>query len=67
IDKPVYNVSQQEKMFVAAPDYETDDKVCADGNMPDADGCCSGESLTEVNGEFVCCADGTDQCFPPII
>ncbi len=110
--KPAYNVSQNEKMFVAAPEYETDvvaqpeeeinqtpeveapvvsmgepdvialpeqeiysedfitEEVidtCSDGNAPDADGCCGGEVLTDMgNGEYMCCAQGTDECFPPM-
>lgn len=93
--KPVYNVSQQEKMFVADEEYETDavdtveeavvvdapvvdysepvvvgatdaddveQEVCSDGNAPDMNGCCAGETF--VDG--LCCADGTDECFPPM-
>lgn len=92
VNKPAYNVSQNEKMFVAAPEYETDapveyyqpepadtyveevavadetvEETCADGNAPDADGCCAGEYLTDMgNGEYACCVDGTDECFPPM-
>lgn len=73
IDKPVYNVSQQENMFVAAPDYETDAPTyyeeesvveeeqalaCEDGVPPDADGCCPGESAAMTEfGELACCPD----------
>ncbi len=119
--KPVYGVSQNEQMFVADDEYETDlpavieepseileedmgvdmtmdtqivrpDAVeqqgiepathqyvtqqvfeeteevetCADGNAPDADGCCAGEELAVVDGEYMCCAIGTDDCFPPM-
>ena len=93
--KPVYNVSQQEKMFVADPEYETETTddveeevidenipvvdysepdivdveevveevdMCSDGNAPDVNGCCAGESF--VDG--MCCADGTDECFEPM-
>lgn len=68
VEKPVYNVSQQEKMFVASPDYETDTQnVCADNSAPDANGCCAGETATDVNGSMLCCVDGTDECFPPMI
>ena len=72
VDKPAYNVSQNEKMFVAAPEYETDVVVqeeieaCADGAAPDADGCCTGEELVEMSdGALMCC--GTDECFPPML
>ena len=135
--KPAYNVSQNEKMFVAGPEYETDDvvaepvvdvvgavdvtepvvksvaapvvtvgtpavvnkpvpqmvvsepvmaepefvpeyaeydavvqetvDVCADGNAPDADGCCNGETLTNVGGGvYVCCDEVTGDCFDPM-
>lgn len=128
--KPAYNVSQNEKMFVAATDYETDVPVvaepemvtvdvvepvvkpvaakpivvnqhvpqivvsepiaaepeyvatdyaepeyveeefvdtCADGNAPDADGCCTGETLTNVGGgQYVCCDEVTGDCFDPM-
>ncbi|MBE6457478.1 MAG: hypothetical protein E7011_01560 [Alphaproteobacteria bacterium] len=108
--KPAYNVSQNEKMFVADAEFEsdTDDEIvseeavsaklpvvefaepvvenvsepeiyaedfvseevvenCADGNAPDADGCCAGEYLTDVGGgEYACCAEETGECFPPM-
>lgn len=119
--KPAYGVSQNEKMFVADEEYETDSatvvqeidemleedmgvdvmadaqiirptsveqqeiepathqyvtqqvfeetetqETCADGNAPDADGCCAGEELADVDGEYLCCAIGTDDCFPPM-
>lgn len=80
VNKPAYNVSQNEKMFVADPEYETDTPVvndaqvieevaetCADGAAPNADGCCSGEELTDMSdGSVACCAIGTDECFPPM-
>jgi division protein CdvB (Snf7/Vps24/ESCRT-III family) len=72
VDKPAYNVSQNEKMFVAAPEYETDVvaqeeiETCADGAAPDADGCCTGEELVEMSdGALMCCS--ADECFPPML
>lgn len=81
--KPAYNVSQQEKMFVADTEYETDAPTvvsaqetviteevdtCADGNAPDMDGCCTGETLTDMgDGTFACCAESNGECFPPMI
>ncbi len=120
--KPAYGVSQNERMFVADEEYETDSatvvqeidemleedmgvdvmadaqivrptiveeqeiepathqyvtqqvfeetetqETCADGNAPDADGCCAGEELADVDGEYLCCAIGTDDCFPPMM
>ena len=113
--KPVYNVSQNENMFVADAEYETDvaddtvaveyDSIadvlpavefkepeiiaaesevlgpaitmeefgteevesCSDGNPPDEFGCCAGEEFVETeDGEQLCCAIGTDECFPPL-
>lgn len=119
--KPAYGVSQNERMFMADEEYETDSatvvqeidemleedmgvdvmadaqiirptivekqeiepathqyvtqqvfeetetqETCADGNAPDADGCCAGEELADVDGEYLCCAIGTDDCFPPM-
>ena len=73
VDKPAYNVSQNEKMFVADPEYETDVveqeeiETCANGNAPDADGCCAGEELVDMGDDtLMCCAIGTDECFPPM-
>ena len=73
VNKPAYNVSQNDKMFVADPEYETDGVVqeeietCADGMAPDADGCCAGEELVEFDdGALMCCAIGTDECFEPM-
>ena len=72
VDKPAYNVSQNEKMFVAAPEYETDVvaqeeiETCADGAAPDADGCCAGEELVDMgDGTLMCCS--ADECFPPML
>ncbi len=85
--KPAYNVSQQEKMFVAEvaeleyvdepvampePAVVTESvdegvEMCAGGVAPDTDGCCPGEYLTDMDdGSVACCADGTDECFPPM-
>ena len=76
-NKPVYNVSQQENMFVASSDYETDadeysdvdtmtgQPVCSDGRAPDSLGCCTGEHFTDMgNGTAACCNDS--ECFPPM-
>lgn len=79
--KPSYNVSQNENMFVAAPEYDTEtvynntDEVvsedlpmCPDGTAPDINGCCSGEVYTDM-GEmgFNCCPQEGGDCFPPLL
>ena len=65
-------IDGNEKMFVAAPEYETDvvvqeeTEACPDGAAPDADGCCTGEELVEMSdGALMCC--GMDECFPPML
>lgn len=78
INKPAYNVSQQENMFVAAPDYETDVEysqtetvddtnapTCSDGGAPDMYGCCAGEEFTDMGDGTAACCNG-DECFPPM-
>lgn len=74
--KPSYNVSQQEKMFVASPSYDTDvvaeyddveTPVCDDGRAPDKYGCCTGEVYSDLgDGVTACCVVGGDECFPPL-
>ena len=73
--KPGYNVSQNEKMFVASPDYDTEtiyveDDVetqqsspCENGAQPDSLGCCPGEDYTYTEDGFMCC--NSVECFPP--
>ena len=73
--KPDYNVSQNEKMFVAddvyenelvlqLPEEETESLVCEGGAAPDSLGCCNGEEYTYTDDGFMCC--NADECFPPM-
>ncbi len=77
--KPSYNVSQNENMFVAAPEYDTevinntnsanyeDLPTCPDGTAPDVNGCCTGEVLTDMGDMgFNCCPQAGGDCFPPL-
>ena len=41
--------------------------TCEDGTAPDANGCCTGETYTDLDGEMACCPDSGGDCFPPII
>lgn len=69
VDKPAYNVSQQENMFVAGTGYETDNDFseCAGGALPDVNGCCPGETFSTMSdGTYACCSDDTGECFPPL-
>jgi type IV secretory pathway VirB10-like protein len=41
--------------------------TCEDGTPPDADGCCTGETFTDMgDAGWNCCPDGGGDCFPPI-
>lgn len=69
VDKPAYNVSQQENMFVAGTGYETDNDFseCIGGALPDVNGCCPGETFSTMSdGTYACCSDDTGECFPPL-
>lgn len=40
---------------------------CPDGGAPDSNGCCSGETYTDMGDlGFNCCPDGDGDCYPPI-
>jgi hypothetical protein len=42
--------------------------TCFDGSLPDANGCCAGETYTDMgDGTFACCPEGGGDCFPPIM
>lgn len=42
--------------------------TCEDGMAPDANGCCAGETYTDMGEQgFNCCPAGGGDCFPPII
>ncbi len=41
--------------------------TCDDGSAPDANGCCAGETYTDMGEDgFNCCPDTGGDCFPPI-
>jgi len=63
--KPGYNVSQNEKMFIASDNYETETgiPICEGGVAPDSLGCCPGETYTYTEDGFMCC--NSVECFPP--
>lgn len=42
--------------------------TCEDGSAPDINGCCAGETYTDMgDAGFNCCPDSGGDCFPPII
>lgn len=42
--------------------------TCDGGIMPDANGCCPGETYTDMGDQgFNCCPDAGGDCFPPIV
>lgn len=80
--KPAYNVSQQEKMFVASPSYDTEfvsdviettagtkditEPTCDDGAAPDEYGCCAGEVYSDVGNGETACCNTSGECFTPL-
>ncbi len=41
--------------------------TCDDGSAPDMNGCCAGETYTDMGDQgFNCCPDSGGDCFPPI-
>lgn len=52
-----------------APAEEAPAPIMCDGNVaPDANGCCPGETYTDMGEQgFNCCPDTGGDCFPPII
>ena len=42
--------------------------TCDDGNAPDENGCCAGETYTDMGESgWNCCPDAGGDCFPPIV
>ncbi|MDR2412962.1 MAG: TrbI/VirB10 family protein [Rickettsiales bacterium] len=42
--------------------------TCEDGTKPDPNGCCTGETYTDMGEDgFNCCPAGSGDCFPPIL
>lgn len=78
VNKPVYNVSQQEKMFVADAEYETDAPVVNNQNVAYADDIASSDDVVCSDGAYPdangCCGgevftdmeNGTFACCQPV-
>jgi len=50
-----------------AETVEQDVLTCDDGNAPDSNGCCAGETFTDMgDAGWNCCPDSGGDCFPPI-
>ena len=46
---------------------EEEGLTCEDGSTPDADGCCTGETFTDMGEDgWNCCPDSGGDCFPPL-
>lgn len=62
------NIENPFGSHAAAPFMEEETVTCDDGNAPDENGCCTGETYTDM-GEagFNCCPDAGGDCFPPIV
>ena len=52
----------------SASQQSTSVVTCGDGANPDANGCCPGETYTDMGDQgFNCCPDAGGDCFPPIV
>ena len=57
----------EKKESPAAPAQDSSAITCGDGANPDANGCCPGETYTDMGDQgFNCCPDAGGDCFPPI-
>ncbi len=70
VEKEVPVVDVAEPVVTGVTDEVVTEVVqdtCADGNLPDENGCCSGEESVDLGGgELACCVVGTEECFPPM-
>lgn len=58
---------KEKKESAAAPAQDSSTITCGDGANPDANGCCPGETYTDMGEQgFNCCPDAGGDCFPPI-
>lgn len=65
-DGAIQNPFQKEKQTNITSEEE-EIIGCWDGSTPDANGCCTGETYTDMGEDgFNCCPDGGGACFPPI-
>ena len=47
--------------------FDTEAPTCANNASPDINGCCPGETYTDMGEQgFNCCPDSGGDCFPPI-
>ncbi len=47
--------------------YSSETLVCKDNIAPDENGCCPGETYTDMGDQgWNCCPDAGGDCFPPI-
>lgn len=67
VNKPEYKVTQENVFTTNEPDNVTNGPVCDDGLAPDANGCCVGETYTDMGDQgFNCCPNNGGDCFPPL-
>lgn len=60
-------INPWEKPAKAAVLPEDEGLKCDDGTSPDADGCCTGETFTDMGEDgWNCCPDSGGDCFPPL-
>ena len=67
-DGTIQNPFSKQSSQTTTTTEETITDMCGNGGVPDANGCCPGESLVDMGDQgFNCCPDdGSLTCFPPI-
>lgn len=62
----VKEVSAPAPVEEAPQSSPSDAVVCEDGMAPDENGCCGGETFTDLGSEYACCSDLTGECYDPL-
>lgn len=67
IQNPFQTQKTEKPVEVPAATQSASVVTCEGGTMPDANGCCPGETLTDMGADGLnCCPDTGGDCFPPI-
>lgn len=66
-DGSIQNPFKKTSSASSAPKQDTSIVTCDGGAAPDMNGCCPGETYTDMGDQgFNCCPDAGGDCFPPI-
>ena len=67
-DGSIKNPFQKEAAPAAQPAVASQALLCEDGTPPSANGCCTGETFTDMGDQgWNCCPAGGGDCFPPLM